>query len=47
MLTKIGILKFDGKISFAIWQIQMKVVLIQLCVRKALKPRPADMADDK
>jgi hypothetical protein len=25
----------------------MKAVLTQLCVRKALRPRPADMADDK
>ena len=25
----------------------MKAVLTQLCVRKALQPRPADMADDK
>jgi hypothetical protein len=47
MSTKIDIPKFDGKISFAIWQIQMKTVLTQLCVRKALQPRPADMADDK
>jgi hypothetical protein len=47
MSTKIDIPKFDGKISFAIWQIQMKTVLTQLCVRKALQPRPANMADDK
>jgi hypothetical protein len=38
MSTKIDIPKFDGKISFAIWQIQMKTVLTQLCVRKALQP---------
>jgi hypothetical protein len=25
----------------------MKVVLTQLCVRKALQPRPVDMTDDK
>jgi hypothetical protein len=30
MSTKIDILKFDGKISFAIWQIQIKTVLSQL-----------------
>jgi hypothetical protein len=47
MLTKIDIPKFHGKISFAIWQIQIKVVLNQLCVRKALQPRSTDMADDK
>jgi hypothetical protein len=44
---KLDIPKFDGKISFAIWQIQMKAVLTQLGVRKALQTRPADMADDK
>ena len=47
MLTKIDIPKFHCKISFAIWQIQIKVVLNQLCVRKALQPRSTDMADDK
>ena len=47
MSTKIDITKFDDKITFAIWQIQIKVVLIQLCVRKALQSRPADMTDDK
>jgi hypothetical protein len=47
MLTKIDIPKFHRKISFTIWQIQIKVVLNQLCVRKALQPRSADMADDK
>jgi hypothetical protein len=35
------------KLHVAIWQIQMKDVLTQLCVRKTLQPRPADMADDK
>jgi hypothetical protein len=47
MSTKIDIPKFDGKISFAIWQIQMKAVLTQLCVRKTLQPRPADTTDGK
>jgi hypothetical protein len=32
---------------FVIWQIQMKAVLTQLCVQKALQPRPTDMTDDK
>jgi hypothetical protein len=32
MSTKIDIPKFDAKISFATWQIQMKAVLTQLCV---------------
>jgi hypothetical protein len=32
MSTKFDIPKFDGKISFAIWQLQMKVVLTQLVV---------------
>jgi hypothetical protein len=47
MSTKFDILKFDVKISFAIWQIQMKVVLTQLVVQKALQTRPADITDDK
>jgi hypothetical protein len=36
MSTKFDIPKFDAKIRFVIWQIQMKVVLIQLVVQKAL-----------
>jgi hypothetical protein len=47
MSTKIDIMKFDVKISFAIWQIQIKSVLTQLCVQKSLQPRPTHMADDK
>jgi hypothetical protein len=47
MSTKLDIPKFDGKISFVIWQIQIKAVITKLCVRKALQPRPADMTDDK
>jgi hypothetical protein len=47
MSTKFDIPKFDGKISFAIWQIQMKAVLTQLVVQKELQTRPADMIDDK
>jgi hypothetical protein len=47
MSTKFDIPKFDGKISFSIWQIQMKAVLTQLVVQKALQTRPADMTDDK
>jgi uncharacterized membrane protein (DUF485 family) len=38
MSTKIDIPNFNGKISFATWQIHMKVVLTQLYVRKALQP---------
>jgi hypothetical protein len=47
MSTKLDIPKFDGKISFAVWQVQMKAVLTQLGVCKALKARPNDMTDDK
>jgi hypothetical protein len=47
MSTKFHIPKFDGKINFAIWQIQMKFVLIQLVVQKALQTWPTDMTDDK
>jgi hypothetical protein len=47
MLTKLDIPKFDGKISFAVWQVQMKVIFTQLGVRNTLKARPNDMTDDK
>jgi hypothetical protein len=47
MSTKFDIPKFDDIISFGIWQIQMKVVLTQLVVQKALQMRPADMNDEK
>jgi hypothetical protein len=47
MSTKFDIPKFDDKISFAIWQVQIKVVLTQLVVQKALKTRPAVMTDDR
>jgi hypothetical protein len=47
MSTKLHIPKFNGKISFVVGQIQMKIVFTQLCVRKALQPRPVDMTDNK
>jgi hypothetical protein len=47
MSTKFDIPKFDSIISFGIWQIQMKAVLTQLVVQKALQMRPADMTDEK
>jgi hypothetical protein len=47
MSTKFDIPKFDGIISFSIWQIQMKVVLTQLVAQKALQTQPADMINDK
>jgi hypothetical protein len=47
MSNKFDIPKFDGQISFAIWQIQMKAVLTQLAVQKTLQMRPTDMTDDK
>lgn len=46
MATKIDIPKIDGKMSFAIWQIQMKVVLTKLVVQKALQTWLVDMIDD-
>jgi hypothetical protein len=47
MCTKLDIPNFDGKINFVIWQIQIKAVLPQLCMRKLLQPGPTDMVDDK
>ena len=47
MSTKLYIVKFDDKISFSIWQVQMKAVLTQLGVRKALSAKPVNMTDDQ
>lgn len=50
MSTKFDIEKFDGKISFAIWRVQMQAVLIQNGLKKALdgkSKKPATMTDDQ
>lgn len=50
MSTKFDIEKFDGKISFAIWRVQMQAVLIQNGLKKALdgkSKKPATMTEDQ
>jgi len=34
-ITKFDIFKFDGKISFNIWKVQMMIILIQNGLKKA------------
>ena len=36
---KFDVEKFDGKINFSLWQVQVKYLLIQLGLRKALNGR--------
>ena len=36
IVTKFDILKFDGKISFHIWKVQMMAILMQNGLKKAL-----------
>ena len=49
-VTKFDIEKFDGKISFSIWRVQMKAVLTQNGLKKALdekSKKPASMTDEQ
>jgi len=49
MSPKFDIEKFDGKISFSIWRVQMRAVLTQNRLKKALdgkSKKPASMTDD-
>ncbi|KAL5771515.1 hypothetical protein ACOSP7_015669 [Xanthoceras sorbifolium] len=44
--AKFEVVKFDRKINFTLWQVRMRVVLVQSGVQKALKgDKPADMKD--
>ena len=47
MTTKLDIPKFDGKISFSIWQVQMRAILTQHGLRKAMSAKPAGISDDQ
>ncbi|KAK9715446.1 hypothetical protein RND81_06G165800 [Saponaria officinalis] len=50
MSTKFDIEKFDGKISYAIWHVQMQAVLIQNGLKKAFdgkSKKPATMEDEQ
>ncbi|KAL8160958.1 hypothetical protein V2J09_012447 [Rumex salicifolius] len=49
-VTKFDIDKFDGKISFSIWRVQMKAVLTQNGLKKALESKakmPAGTTDEQ
>ena len=49
MSTKFNIEKFDGKISFSIWRVQMRVVLTHSGLKKALdeiENKSASMIDE-
>jgi len=48
LITKFNIEKFDGNISFSIWQVQMLAVLTQSWLKKALlgkEKKPEGMSD--
>ncbi|PHU07420.1 hypothetical protein BC332_23909 [Capsicum chinense] len=47
MGIKFEIEKFDGRINFGLWQVQVKDVLIQSGLHKALKERPTSGKGDK
>ncbi|KAF3644555.1 hypothetical protein FXO37_21377 [Capsicum annuum] len=46
MGTKFEIEKFDGRINFGLWQVQVKDVLIQSGLYKVLKERPTSGKGD-
>ncbi|KAE9601143.1 putative RNA-directed DNA polymerase [Lupinus albus] len=49
-MSKFDIEKFDGKISFSIWRVQMRAVIIQSGLKKTLdgkSKKPASMTDDQ
>ena len=45
--TKFDVEKFDGKINFALWQVQVKDLLIQSGLYKVLKGRPIPLTSRK
>lgn len=45
--VKCDIEKFDGRINFGLWQTQVKDVLIQSGLHKALKGKPSGMEEEK
>ena len=50
MSAKFDIEKFDGKISFSIWRVQMRAVLTQSGLKKALdgiENKPASMTNEQ
>ncbi|KAL5738442.1 hypothetical protein ACOSP7_031203 [Xanthoceras sorbifolium] len=43
---KFGVEKFDGKINFGLWQVQVKDVLIQSGLHKVLKEKSGSVLSD-
>ncbi|KAL5828114.1 hypothetical protein ACOSQ4_019911 [Xanthoceras sorbifolium] len=43
---KFGVEKFDGKINFGLWQVQVKDVLIQSGLHKVLKEKSGSILSD-
>ena len=44
---KFDVEKFDGRINFGLWQVQVKDLLIKSGLHKALKGKPTTTFDDK
>ena len=47
MSFRFDIEKFDGRINFGLWQVQVKDILIQSGLYKALKGKPASLSEEK
>ncbi|KAE8709065.1 hypothetical protein F3Y22_tig00110332pilonHSYRG00834 [Hibiscus syriacus] len=47
MSFRFDIEKFDGRINFGLWQVQVKDILIQSGLYKALKGKPASLSEGK
>ena len=46
MSFRFDIEKFDGRINFGLWQVQVKDILIQSGLYKALKGKPASLSEE-
>ena len=47
MSFRFDIEKFDGRINFGLWQVQVKDILIQSGLYKALKGKSASLSEGK
>ena len=47
MSFRFDIEKFDGRINFGLWQVQVKDILIQSGLYKALKGKPTSFFEEK
>jgi hypothetical protein len=46
MYLKFGIERFNGRMNFGLWQIQVKDILIQFGLHKTLRGMPASRSSD-